>query len=154
MDHTEPSPPKLPPRWFVRLAWRVHRLLNRVTGGGFLWDPTGKRGWGALRLTTTGRRSGQERSVILGYLQDGPNMVTLAMNGWREGHPAWWLNLIEHPEAHVELRGLPRRPVRARMAEGDERERLWGLWTQVNKDMDRYAALRTTPTPVVVFEPS
>jgi len=46
-----------------------------------------------MRLTTTGRRSGQNRSVILGYIEDGPKLVTLAMNGWGEGEPAWWLNL-------------------------------------------------------------
>ena len=51
---------------------------------------------GALRLTTIGRKSGQERSVILGYLEDGPDLITLAMNGWDEGHPSWWLNLETH----------------------------------------------------------
>jgi hypothetical protein len=57
--------PWLPPRWFIRLAWRVHRGLYRVTGGRRgLWRPTGTK-WGALRLTTTGRRSGQPRPVIL-----------------------------------------------------------------------------------------
>ena len=85
-------PPRLPPRWFVLLAWRAHRALFRVTGGRRgLWPARDQR-WGALRLTTIGRRSGQERSVILGYIGDGPNLVTMAMNGWGEGEPAWWLN--------------------------------------------------------------
>jgi F420H(2)-dependent quinone reductase len=65
------SSARLPPRWFVVLAWKVHRALFRLTGGRRgLWPPRGRR-WGALRLTTVGRRSGQERSVILGYLVDG-----------------------------------------------------------------------------------
>jgi deazaflavin-dependent oxidoreductase (nitroreductase family) len=50
-----------------------------------------------------GRKSGQERSVIIGYLEHGPNLVALAMNGWDEGHPSWWLNLEARPDAVVRL---------------------------------------------------
>ena len=89
---------RVPPRWFVRLAWSTHRGLYRVTGGRIgLWRPRGNR-WGTMRLTTTGRRTGQEGSVILGYVEDGPNLVTMAMNGWADGEPAWWLNL-QAPES-------------------------------------------------------
>ncbi|MDQ0371720.1 nitroreductase/quinone reductase family protein [Cellulomonas humilata] len=149
---TTPAP-ALPPKWFIRVAWRVHRGLHRISGGRFLWAPSNKRGYGALRLTTTGRTSGQERSVILGYLEDGPNLVTLAMNGWIEGHPAWWLNLEAQPEAVVRLDGEEPRPVRARTVVGQERERLWKVWTDMNPKLDAYAATRTTVTPVVVLEP-
>jgi deazaflavin-dependent oxidoreductase (nitroreductase family) len=149
---TTPAP-ALPPKWFIRVAWRVHRGLYRVSGGRFLWAPSNKRGYGALRLTTTGRTSGQERSVILGYLEDGPNLVTLAMNGWIEGHPAWWLNLEAQPDAVVRLDGEEPRPVRARTVLGSEPERLWKVWTDVNPKLDAYAATRTTVTPVVVLEP-
>lgn len=145
--------PRIPPRWFVRTAWRVHRALYRLSGGRFLWTTTSKRGWGALRLTTTGRRSGEERSVILGYLEDGPNLVTLAMNGWQEGSPAWWLNLQAQPDAVVRLAGEEPRPVRGRAAVGQEHERLWKRWAAVDVGLDGYAAQRSTPTPVVVLEP-
>ena len=54
-------PPRLPPRWFIRLIWQLHRGLIRVTGGRLgLWHPT--KSWGTLRLTTTGRRTGQQRT--------------------------------------------------------------------------------------------
>jgi deazaflavin-dependent oxidoreductase (nitroreductase family) len=152
MSDTTPAP-KLPPPWFIHLAWRVHRALYRISGGRFLWTPANKRGWGALRLTTTGRRSGKERSVIVGYLEDGPNLVTLAMNGWDEGHPAWWLNLEAHPEAAVRLTGQEPRRVRARQAAGEERDRLWRRWARTDLGLDAYAARRTTETPVVVLEP-
>ena len=56
-----------------------------------------------MRLTTVGRHSGKTRSVILGYYEDGPNLVTMAMNGWKDAEPAWWLNLQAHPDATVEL---------------------------------------------------
>src|SRR5512134_2694861 len=83
----------LPPRWFIRFAWKVHRGLFRVTRGRRgLWPARAER-WGAMRVTTIGRRTGLERSVILAYLEDGPDLVTLAMNGWGEPEPAWWLNL-------------------------------------------------------------
>ena len=110
------TPPKIPPRWFVHVAWRIHRALYRLSGGRFLWTPANKRGWGALRLTTVGRKSGQERNVIVGYLEDGPNLVALAMNGWQDGHPLWWLNLKAHPDAVVRLTGQGERPVRAHQA--------------------------------------
>jgi hypothetical protein len=95
--------PRLPPRWFIRRAWFAHRGLYGVTGGQVgLWRPKSKR-WGTLRLTVTGRRTGQPRSVMVGYFEDGANLVTMAMNGWGEGEPAWWLNLQANPDARVEL---------------------------------------------------
>jgi F420H(2)-dependent quinone reductase len=154
MDRTTNRPPKLPPAWFMHLFWRVHRAVVRVSGGRFLWTTASKRGWGALRLTVTGRRSGQPRSAILGYLEDGPDLVVLAMNGWEEGHPAWWLNLREHPDAVVQLARAEPRHVRARVAEGKERERLWGRWAQVDVGLDALASRRTVETPVVVLEPA
>jgi deazaflavin-dependent oxidoreductase (nitroreductase family) len=150
---TPSRPPRLPPPWFVHAAWRAHRALYRLSGGRFLWTPANRRGWGALRLTTTGRKSGQQRSVILGYLEDGDDVVTLAMNGWDEGHPAWWLNLERNPDAVVQLAGRAPRPVHAREATGEEQQRLWQRWLDVNGQLAAYAARRSTPTPVVVLEP-
>lgn len=145
-------PPRLPPRWFVRFAWRVHRALYRVTGGRIgLWRPKGNR-WGTLRLTTTGRRTGQERAVIVGYVEDGANFVALAMNGWGAGEPAWWLNLQAQPEATVDLAD-GHCPVTARAAEGEERARLWDRWREIDANLDGYAALRPSETAVVVLEP-
>ena len=146
------KPARVPPRWFVRLAWFTHRGLYRVTGGRIgLWRPRGNR-WGTLRLTTTGRRTGQERSVILGYIEDGPNMVTMAMNGWADGEPAWWLNLQAHPIASVGLTTGPL-SVRGRAAEGEERSRLWSRWREIDTKLDGYAALRSGETAIVILEP-
>ena len=143
---------RVPPRWFVRLAWSTHRGLYRVTRGRVgLWKPKPGR-WGTLRLTTIGRRSGEERSVILGYFEDGPNLVTMAMNGWSEGEPAWWLNLQAHPEARLEIAGADY-PGIGRAALGEERTRLWERWGEIDKDLDAYAALRSTETAVVILEP-
>jgi deazaflavin-dependent oxidoreductase (nitroreductase family) len=105
-----------------------------------------------LRLRTIGRRSGERRTAILGYYEDGPNLVTMAMNGWMEAEPAWWLNLQAHPEAVVELAG-EQRTVHGRAAEGEERSRLWAQWAAIDKDLDGYAAKRPGETAVVVLEP-
>jgi deazaflavin-dependent oxidoreductase (nitroreductase family) len=107
-----------------------------------------------MRLTTTGRRSGKERAAILGYYEDGPNLVTLAMNGWASPEPAWWLNLQAHPDTTVELKG-ERRAVRGRAAEGAERDRLWARWSEFSRDddYDQWASLRQGETAVVVLEP-
>ncbi|KOX17053.1 nitroreductase/quinone reductase family protein [Nocardiopsis sp. NRRL B-16309] len=143
---------RLPPRWFIRTAWRVHRALYRVTRGRVgLWAPTARR-WGTMRLTTVGRRTGRERSMILAYFQDGPNLVALAMNGWAEPEPAWWLNLRARPEADVELVD-GRRGVRGREAVDEERARLWARWNELGTDLDAYAALRPGRTAIVVLEP-
>ncbi|MEZ5179995.1 MAG: nitroreductase/quinone reductase family protein [Acidimicrobiales bacterium] len=145
--------PKVPPAWFERLFWRCHRLLHRMSGGRFLWKPGGRMGWGAMGVTTIGRRSGRRRTVIVGYLLDGDRPVTMAMNGWQEGHPAWWRNAQAHPDVEVKLPGRARRPMRAVAASGAERERLWRRWAEVDDDLDGYAALRQVETPVVIFEP-
>ena len=143
---------RVPPRWFVTTAWKVHRALFRVTPGSVgLRRPKPGR-WGMLRLTTVGRRSGRERSVILAYLEDGSDLVTMAMNGWGEGEPAWWLNLQATPDAIVEVRSGTRR-MTARRAEGAEHERLWARWCALEDGLDGLAALRSTPTRLVILSP-
>ena len=78
------SKPWLPPRWIIRLAWIAHRAAHRFTGGrrGLKLAQPGKEGY--MRLRTVGRRSGRERAAILAYFEDGPNRVTMAMNGWAD----------------------------------------------------------------------
>ena len=143
---------RLPPRWFIKTFWRVHRRIVRASGGRRgLWRPREGK-WGTLRLTTTGRRSGEPRSVILGYYEDGPNLVSMAMNGWGAAEPAWWLNLQADPQAVVELAGGTRREVLGRPAVGGERERLWQRWRELDKNLDSYAARRPRETAVVVLE--
>ena len=153
----EPKPaPKLPPRWFIRSAWVVHRAIYRFTGGRRgLATPTPGGQFGYLRLKTVGRRSGQERVAILGYYEDGPNLITLAMNGWAAAEPAWWLNLQAHPDAVVELK-TGSRAVLARAAVGEERARLWAKvrgYSGYGDNVDSYASLRSAETAVVVLEP-
>jgi len=152
MADKDSSGGRLPPSWFIRLAWKIHRAIYRVTGGRRgIWRPKPGK-WGTVRLTTVGRKSGTERVAILGDIEDGQNLVTMAMNGWLEPEPAWWLNLQQHPGATVE-RADGSCSVRARAAEGEERSRLWTRWREIDKQLDAFAALRSSETAVVVLEP-
>ena len=90
--------------------------------------------------------------MIVGYFEDGPNLVTLAMNGWASPEPAWWLNLQAHPDATAEFVGGTR-PVTARVAEGEERSRLWARWREIDRQLDGYAAMRSSETAVVILAP-
>lgn len=145
-------PARLPPRWFVVLFWYGHRALVKATGGRLgLWRPKPGR-WGALRLTTVGRRTGRPRTVLVGYFEDDGRLVTMAMNGWGEAEPAWWLNAQAHPDVMVQTRdGVV--PMRALRADGAERERLWSRWSSIDRNLDSYAARRPGETAVVVLEP-
>ncbi len=153
---TPTDTPRLPPRWFIRLAWAGHRSLLAVTRDRVgLATPTPGGRFGMLRLRTTGRHSGRERAAVVGYYEEGPALVTLAMNGWAEADPAWLLNLRANPDAIVDLPGGSR-SVRARIAEGEERQRLWVQWERYGgygDDVDAYARLRSGETAVVVLEP-
>jgi deazaflavin-dependent oxidoreductase (nitroreductase family) len=149
---TETQAARLPPRWVIRSAWVIHRAILRFTGGRRgLWSPSPGK-WGTMRLTTVGRRSGRSREAILGYYEDGPNLVTMAMNGWGAPEPAWWLNLQAQPDVSVRLAD-GERPVRGRAAVGEERTRLWQLWANHDARLDSYAKRRPRETAVVVLEP-
>ncbi|SNY50924.1 nitroreductase/quinone reductase family protein [Paractinoplanes atraurantiacus] len=147
----------LPPRWFVRSAWVAHKALLRVSRDRVgLSTPTPGGKFGFLRLHTVGRRSGRPRAVVLGYIEDGDRLVTLAMNGWDPADPAWWHNLKAHPEATVDLAGGSFRPVTAHEATGAERERLWAALHDYTGygDLDAFAARRGRETAVVVLSPA
>ncbi|MDT4937523.1 MAG: hypothetical protein QOG80_1194 [Pseudonocardiales bacterium] len=113
----------MPSDLFFKTMSTVHRSLIMVSGG--------RRGWQvsdmpALKLTTTGRRTGRPRSVMLtSPLKDGAALVVVASRGGDTKSPAWLLNLESDPDVEVALRGLPRQRMRARVATADERGRLW-----------------------------
>ena len=113
--------PYLPPRWFIRSFWAVQRAVYAATRGRFGLRAATADHQGMMRLRTVGRRTGEERTAILGYFEDGPDLVTMAMNGWADADPAWWLNLQAHPDVTVDLPGGSR-AVHAHAADKDERQ--------------------------------
>ncbi|MFG1603641.1 nitroreductase/quinone reductase family protein [Actinoplanes sp. NPDC049265] len=146
----------MPPRWFIRTAWVAHKALLGLTRDRVgLSTPTTNGRFGMLRLHTVGRKSGKARAVVLGYIEDGDNLVTLAMNGWAGPDPAWWLNLRSRPESRVDLAGS-KRIVYAREATGTERDRLWATLRDYSGygELDALAARRGRETAVVVLAPA
>ena len=152
--------PRPPSHRLIRTFGVVHLAGYRLTGGRLgLSRPTPAR-WGHMCLTTTGRKTGKKRRAMLGYFDDGRNLVALAVNAWADAEPAWWLNLQAHPDAIVELKDGPQ-AVHARAAEGDERARLLARWRELGErsgvaeiaDMDAYTARLSREPAVVVLEP-
>ncbi len=126
-----------------------HVRAYRETGGqrGYHW-----RGTEILLLNTTGRRSGQERTFALIHRADGDRYVIVASKGGAPDHPLWFKNLEAQPDVTVQVRDQVI-PVRASVAEGDERARLWSLMTEVWPNYDNYQRKTEREIPVVVLEP-
>jgi deazaflavin-dependent oxidoreductase (nitroreductase family) len=151
---SEPSTksPSLPPRWFIRTFWVAQRAVYSATGGRLGLQAAKADHAGMMCLRTVGRRTGEERVAILAYVEDGPDLVTMAMNGWADPEPAWWLNLQAHPDVTVDLPGGSR-AVHGRAADEAERPRLWARWAAYDKDLDAFAARRSRETAVVILSP-
>lgn len=103
-------------------------------------------------LTTIGRRSGRSRTVVLLCLPDAADLVVVASWSGMSSHPAWYLNLVAHPNALVQL-GSVIRPVRAREADDDERTRLWPHLVAVYPHFDAYRERTSRRIPVVILSP-
>jgi deazaflavin-dependent oxidoreductase (nitroreductase family) len=156
MTSTTSPEVKLPPRPLIRTFWAMHRALYRLSGGRIgLQQPERGAKFGMLRLRTTGRQTGKQRIAMIGYIEDGPNLVTIAMNGWGTADPAWWRNLQANPVAKVDVAGGTH-TVRARAAVGEERDRLWATFGDFpgwGADLGALAARRPGTTAIVVLEP-
>jgi len=124
-----------------------HVRVYRETGGerGYHW-----RGTTILLLGTVGRTSGEPRTTPLIHRIDGGRWVVVASKGGAPAHPSWFENLQSNPEATIEVRD-EQVPVRATIAEGEERARLWSLMTEVWPAYDDYQAKTDREIPVVVL---
>jgi deazaflavin-dependent oxidoreductase (nitroreductase family) len=126
-----------------------HVRRYRETGGkvGHVW----REGSTILLLTTTGRTSGEPRTIPLIYATAGDQYVIVASKGGAPDHPGWYKNLAKHPEVEVQVEGDVFR-ARARTATGEERERLWRKANEVWPHYDEYAKKTPREIPVVVLE--
>jgi deazaflavin-dependent oxidoreductase (nitroreductase family) len=131
-----------------RILGGIHRRLYRLTGGRI----GGRIGrLPVLLLTTTGRKSGQPRTQPLAYTKAGDGFAVIASKGGAPRHPLWYLNLRAHPVADVTV-GRESWKVRARDAQGEERDRLWRALADLHPGYDGYARKTTRQIPVVVLE--
>ncbi|HLZ58490.1 MAG TPA: nitroreductase family deazaflavin-dependent oxidoreductase [Ktedonosporobacter sp.] len=137
-------------RMLQRVFMRIHSGLYRLTGG-VIGGRAGSRSF--LLLTTTGRKSGQQRVTPIFYLPDGDNFVLIASNWGAPTHSIWWLNLQAHPQAWVQV-GRKILPVIARQADPAERARLWSLVTAKYANFAAYQQRTTREIPVVILTPA
>lgn len=130
--------------WFTKL----HRAVYRKTGGRI-----GARigGTDMLLLTTTGRKTGLERTIPLACYPRGDDIVIVASNNGQDRHPGWWLNLQKNPDAKVRF-GREDRRMRAREATGEERDRLWPWLVEQMPRYAQYEQKTSRLIPVVVLE--
>lgn len=130
----------------------VHRVLLKVSFG--------KVGWKAgvmpvVELTTIGRKSGQSRTVLLtSPVQEGDTVVVVASRGGDDVHPAWYLNLVADPNVTVRLGGAEPRAYVARVADADERARLWPLVTATHDGYAGYQRKTDRQIPLVLLDPA
>ena len=128
----------------------LHRTALAVSGNrlgaSFLGMPS-------LELTTTGRKTGKPRSVMLtSPLREGDAYVIVASRGGDDTHPAWFLNLRDNPQVRVRVIGEPERPMRARVATPEERARLWPQITSRYPNYAGYEKRTTREIPLVLLE--
>ncbi|HLX32876.1 MAG TPA: nitroreductase family deazaflavin-dependent oxidoreductase [Gaiellaceae bacterium] len=126
-----------------------HVRRYRETDGeeGYTW----REGSTILLLTTTGRRTGKETTTPLIFNLDGDTPVIVASKGGAPEHPGWYENLVKTPEVGVQIKGDTFR-ARARVAQGAERERLWGLMNEVWPHYAEYAEKTDREIPVIALE--
>jgi deazaflavin-dependent oxidoreductase (nitroreductase family) len=147
-------------RFYSRLSMRMPDSWLKATGKlnvpvyrlsrGRLMNTVGTGP--VLLLTSTGRRSGQRRTAPVLYLKDGERFVVVGSNAGNARAPAWSYNLKANPDAEIEIRG-DRRPVRARVAEGEERAELWRKVNGMYEGFDDYDAKTAREIAVFVLEP-
>jgi deazaflavin-dependent oxidoreductase (nitroreductase family) len=129
---------------FNRQLIEEYRANGRVVTGPFAGGPI-------LLLTTTGAKSGQQRTNPLAYTRDGDRLVVIASKGGAPTNPDWFRNLVAHPEATVELRG-ERFPVRASFPQEEERQRLYDQMAAKMPNFAEYQRKTTRQIPVVVLQ--
>ena len=132
------------------LFWRFHRWIYQASDGRIGSSFAGNK---VLKVTTTGRKSGEPRSILIYYFTHQDSYVIIGSNAGSDRHPAWYLNLQANPAAEIQV-GRQRMNVIARTAVGEERERLWS--EVVNKDPSyiEYQEMTDREIPVVVLDPT
>jgi len=146
--------PRLSPDLPDWIRDHLTRYLESDGEDGFLWDASLGGGEGmvaTLLLSTTGRKSGQTLTLPLIFGEIAGGCVVIASKGGAPAHPAWFLNLEADPEVGVQVKA-ERFSARARVAEGEERERLWNMMVGIYAPYEKYQEATERQIPVVVLE--
>ena len=158
MSTTPAAPPGLDSKWTVSIIkWmsRANVKAYRATGGriGGKWRVGSAFPWGlpVCLLTTTGRRTGQPRTLPLLFLEDGDRVVLVASQGGQPKHPLWYRNIQANPEVTIQIRSRVR-TMRARVATPEERAEYWPRLVEMYPDFDKYQSWTERTIPVVVCD--
>ena len=133
----------------LRAMFKAHATIYERSGGRI---GTSVAGLATLLLSVTGRKSGQTRSTPLAYFRDGDNYVVVGSDGAAKRDPQWWKNLQVDPIGAVRT-GRNKFKVKATLAAGAERERLWEIGTKFNPMWATYQTRTERELPVVVLTP-
>ena len=129
----------------------VHRAVLALSGGRAGWRVSGMP---VLQLTTTGRRTGRPRTVMLTTpTRVGQALVVVASRGGDDLNPSWFLNLQENPDVQVAVQGRPTQPMRARVATPQEHDDLWPRIIADHKNYADYQSKTNRVIPLVLLEP-
>jgi deazaflavin-dependent oxidoreductase (nitroreductase family) len=143
---------RMPSDFQLKTMNAIHRGVLGMSGGRLGWRAGGMP---VVELTTTGRKSGQTRTVMLtSPLQQGDAIVIVASRGGDDHHPAWFLNLRDHPDVDVVFSGQPKRRMRARVANAEERAAMWPQVTARYKGYANYQTKTNREIPLVLLEPA
>lgn len=132
-----------------KVVTALHVALYKASGGR-AGGHIGKMP--VLLLTTTGRKSGKQRTKPLGYVKDGDDYLLAASNAGNDYFPSWWLNLKANPVAEIQAGGL-RMAVNARKASPEERERMYPKFVAFFKGYAGYEKKTDREIPVVILTP-
>ncbi len=135
--------------FWIKVLMAVNIFLYRLTGG---WLGGRMQGQNVLLLDTVGRKSGRRHTTPVNYFRDGENYLLVGSNWGKPGQAAWYLNLMQQPEARVQV-GKRTFQVRARPADEGEHARLWGYVTSLNPFYTRYQAQTKRQIPIVILTP-
>jgi F420H(2)-dependent quinone reductase len=146
---TQPPRPGSPGFALWKRLTGLNTTVFRLSGGRLLGTYDGNP---VLLLHHVGRKSGEARVSPLLYLEDGEDLVIVGSMGGSPKDPAWVHNLRAAPDTEVELRG-GRRTVRARVADAEERRRLWPLLVESYPGFGAYQGRTEREIPVVILSP-
>lgn len=139
-------------KWMSKFNVAAYRATNGKLGSKWRVGSAFPRGLPICLLTTTGRKSGEERISPLLFLEDSNNVILVASQGGLPKNPMWYLNVKADPVVKVQINARIR-SMTARVATAEERAQLWPKLVAMYADFDNYQAWTDRVIPVIVCEP-
>ena len=147
---TSPGAGAPPPRWVIKAMTRLHVFLHRLTGGR-LFNRLG--GDDVCFVTMKGAKTGRTLTIPLMYVPHRDGVLLVASMGGAPRNPAWYHNLVKHPDIAVSHRGR-RMKLRVRLATPDQKPELWPICDQHYAPYADYRKRTTRDIPIFVCEPA